>query len=79
MNETGSESFRKTIKNRYGSRNLKQADNLQRCATKRVRLINHLKFLRRCRDNDIVPIGIRIRLPKDECKKRNVIRMRKQD
>ncbi len=44
--------------------------------TKRVRLINHLKFLRRCRDNDIVPIGLRIRLPKDECRKRNVIRMK---
>ena len=39
MNKSGSESFRKTIKNRYGSRNLKQADNLQRCTTKRVRRI----------------------------------------
>ena len=76
MNKSGSESFRKTIKNRYGSRNLKQADNLQRCTTKRVRLMNHLKFLRRYRDNDIVPVGLRIRLPKDECKARNVKRMK---
>ena len=76
MNKSGSESFRKTIKNRYGSRNLKQADNLQRCTTKRVRPMNHLKFFRRCRDNNIVPVGLRIRLPKDECKARNVKRMK---
>ena len=37
---------------------------------------NHLKFLRRCRDNDIVSVGLGMRLPKDECKARNVKRMK---
>jgi hypothetical protein len=55
MNE--GESFRRRIKYRYGSRYLKLADKQQKTTTKTVRLRNHLKFLRRCRKNDIIPQG----------------------
>ena len=70
MNYKG-ESFRKRIKDRYESRYLKLADNAKKCSTKIARMRNHLKFLKRCSDNDIIPFGLRIKLSKEEFKVRN--------
>ena len=53
MNE--GESFRRRIKDQYGSRYLKLADKLQKTTMKVVRLRNHLTFLRRCRNNNVIP------------------------
>ena len=75
---TRGESFRRIIKDRYGSRYMKLADNLQKCTIKLTRLKNHLKFLRRCRDNGVIPRGLRIRLLKEENRVNNVIRMKRR-
>ena len=75
MNHEG-ESFRNKIKDRYGSRYLKLSDNLQKYTTKVARTRNHLKFLRRCRDNNVIPNGLRIRLSRDEYQTRNLARMK---
>ena len=72
------ESFRRIIKDRFGSRHLKLADNLQKCTIKLTRLRNHLKILRRCRNNDVIPKGLRIRLLRDEIRVNNVIRMKRR-
>ena len=72
------ESFRRIIKDRYGSHYMKLADNLQKCTIKLTRLRNHLKFLRRCRDNGVIPRGLRIRLLKEENRVNNVIRMKRR-
>lgn len=48
------------------------ADKLQKTTTKTVRLRNYLKFLRRCRNNDIIPQGLRVKLFKDEVMMRSV-------
>ena len=75
---TRSESFRRIIKDRYGSRYMKHADNLQKCTIKLTRLRSHLKFLLRCKDNGVIPRGLRIRLLKEENRVNNVIRMKRR-
>ena len=78
MSRNSYSTFRRVIKDRYGSRHLKLADNLQKCTIKLTRLRNHLKFLRRCRDNNVIPKGLKIRLLRDEIRVNNVIRMKRR-
>ena len=59
------ESFSQIIETKHGRLCLKLTQNLQRNVNKIARLQNHIKFLRRCRDNRVIPKGLRIKLPKD--------------
>ena len=59
------ESFTKTIESKYGRGSVKLAQDLQKTVNKSTRTRNHIKFLKRCRDNNIIPKGLRIKLPKD--------------
>ena len=70
------ESFRNTIRDRYGSRYLKLADNLQKSTTKLTRQTNHLKFLKRCRKDDIIPRSLRVYLHGSDLKNKSVVRLK---
>ena len=50
------------IRTQYGSCIQKQTKKLQDYSNKQARLFNHLKFLKRCRNEFIVPKGFRIRI-----------------
>ena len=60
-----SESFSKSIKQKYGENKQKLTNQLQRITNKIVRIQNHIKFLKRCRDMKMIPHGLRIKLPED--------------
>ena len=71
------ESFRKQIKEQYRSCNLKQADKLQKNVITKSRVENHIKFLKKCRDENIVPKGLKVHLPEENrCK--NVKKMKEK-
>ncbi|XP_028416045.1 uncharacterized protein LOC114539627 [Dendronephthya gigantea] len=54
------QSYKKIITELYGEYFHKSFKRLDRLSQQRSRLINNLTFLKRCRDNEVVPKGLRM-------------------
>ena len=71
-------SFTNTIKERYGSPILKLTRRLQTANQQVARFINHQKFMKKCRDNDIIPKGFRSKKSIRETENPSLNRMNKK-
>ena len=60
---TSSQSLRKTITDRYGPETATNWRKWEKLNIKLARERNHLTFMCRCRDNNIIPAGLNIKLP----------------
>ena len=54
------QTYKKLITELYGEYTHSSFKRLDRLTNQRSRLINNLTFLKRCRDNQVVPKGLRI-------------------
>ena len=54
------QTYKKLITELYGEYTHSSFKRLDRLTNQRSRLINNLNFLKRCRDNQVVPKGLRI-------------------
>ena len=57
------ETFKDYIIRLYGEPILQASRRLQRSTTKQARHVNHLTFLKRCRDTEVIPRGLRLKTP----------------
>ena len=60
---TSSQAFRRTISDRYGPETVNNWRKWEKLNIKLAKEKNHLTFMCRCRDNDIIPNGLRLKTP----------------
>ena len=66
-------SFRNYICNLYGQRIYQLANELKRTKIKLAKIANHIVFLKRCRDAEFFPSGLRIRTSLQQSRKSKTI------
>ena len=72
------ESLFKIIKERFGDRHKRLARTFEHSHIKRARLQNHLKFMKRCRNDNIIPRGMRSHISKQDLNNPNVLKLTKK-
>nr|XP_054772286.1 uncharacterized protein LOC129280268 [Lytechinus pictus] len=67
------QTFKQHLTQLYGEPTQRTARQLQRDAVKSAKLTNHLTFLKRCRDSDIIPPGLQLKSSVDTPKARRIL------
>ena len=72
------ESLFKVIGERFGDRHKRLARTFENSHVKRARLQNNLKFMKRCRNENLIPRGMRSHICKQDKKNSNVMKLIKK-
>ena len=74
MSSSSRKSLRSYITERYGSDSYESITRLSKLKTKKARYQNHIIFLKKCRDNNIIPKGLRVKSIANSWKARKIDR-----